>query len=82
MSFSGPFKDGKLNGMMTRSYKGEICDETNYIKGVQNGKTKIYGKDWTYEGSHKNDKLHGEGVLTYAKGLKEDIDFRDGKPIG
>jgi len=79
--YSGPFKDGKLNGMMTKTYKGNICEETNYIKGIQNGKTKIYGRDWIYEGSHKNDKLHGGGVLTFANGLKEDIEFKDGKAI-
>ena len=79
--YTGPFKDGEFHGKITISEDGKIYNETYFIKGVRHGKTTIYHKDWIFNGSYKNGKFDGEGVLIYAIGTKENIEFRDGRPI-
>ncbi len=74
LTFTGTFKDGLPDGVMTNYFSnGTIRNEITYVKGVQNGLQHIYNEDG--EQIIEMNFENGKAVSGYAVVNGKNIDF-------
>jgi len=80
--FEGVFENGKLNGE-AKLIKSDKTYTGSFFYGMRNGNGVETSETEHFEGTFKNDKKDGHGVLFFKKtNNKYDGDFKDGKMTG
>lgn len=79
LSFSGTFRNGRLQGKGTMSAAGGDRYEGDYKDGMRDGKgSYVSASGERYEGAYKNNQRDGPGVLTDAQGRRTEGVFKAG----
>ena len=83
--FSGTFKDGKPDGILTIYYKnGQIASQTEYKNGLKHGFAKGYNESGRLKGEEHYQNGKHFGKMTYYEDgkLRGELSFKDDKRDG